>query len=256
MSWICHTLGVNYCGIAVRFVDERYRLQSFILGCYVYVAVSHSAQHFRDFVDRKLSEYNLQLDSSRFVVSDNEPKMIAAFRDKCKRMGCSDHYLNKQIQHAFESTEIHVNKATIVRVNCDEAQCLFRQVKKIVSNVRRSHRQQQLPIKLQSYSETRFNGAMIMLEVFRQVFDHLPNALTGSQSMEYFVLIDQQMLDDIYLFLEPFGQVIEDLSEDQRPSLHRVIPLRQCLINKCEHHDEDSTSVAALKTLVGNKTDR
>ena len=222
----------------------------------MYDAVTHSAPHFREFVDRKLSEYNLQLDWSRFVVSDNEPKMIAAFRDMCKRVGCSDHYLNKQLQHAFESTEIRVNKATIVHVNCQEAQCLFRQVKKIVSNVRRSHRQQQLPIKLQGYSETRFNGAMIMLDIFRQVFDHLPAALSGTQSMEYFALIDRQMLDDICHCLEPFGEVIEDLSEDQRPSLHRVIPLRQYLINKCEHHDDDSTAIAALKTFLGNEIDR
>lgn len=104
----------------------------------MYDAVTHSAPHFREFVDRKLSEYNLQLDWSRFVVSDNEPKMIAAFRDMCKRVGCSDHYLNKQLQHAFESTEIRVNKTTIVHVNCQEAQCPFGQVKKIVSNVRRS----------------------------------------------------------------------------------------------------------------------
>lgn len=249
--YIC--VGINYCGIAIRYVDDDFKLFSFILGCYVYDAPSHSATHFRDFVDSKLQEYNLQLDASKFVVSDNEPKMIAAFRDKCTRIGCSDHYLNKQLQHSFESTEIYINKATVEKVNCEVAQNIFLNVKKIVTNVRRAHRQQQLSMKLQSYSETRFNGAMIMLDIFRKVFYELPAILTSTKSMDNYNLIDKESLDDICRFLQPFEEVIEILSEDQRPTLHRVIPLRQCLINKCETTENDTTAVLELKLFLGEK---
>ncbi|CAF5167377.1 unnamed protein product, partial [Rotaria magnacalcarata] len=34
-----------------------------------------------------------------YTVSDNEPKMLATFRGYCIRVGCADHYLNKQLQH-------------------------------------------------------------------------------------------------------------------------------------------------------------
>ncbi len=133
----------------MRHVTDNFKLLSFILGCYPYDALSHSAQDFRAFVDTKLQDYNLKLDLSKFVVSDNEMKMLAAFRENCTRVGCSDHYLNKQLQHAFESTEIHLNKNTIEKVNCETAQNTFRQVKSIVTDVRRPHRQQQLSLKLQ-----------------------------------------------------------------------------------------------------------
>ena len=93
--------------------------------------------------------------------------MLAAFRDKCTRIGCSDHFLNKQLQHSFESTEIHLNRSTVEKINCETAQNIFLHVKNTVTNVRRSHRQQQLLMKLQIYSETRFKGALIMLDVFR-----------------------------------------------------------------------------------------
>ena len=53
--------------------------------------------------------------------------------------------------------------------------------------------------------------------------------------------------DDICFFLQPFEEVIEALSEDHRPSLHRMIPLRQCLINKCEVDETDSTVISELK---------
>ncbi|CAF1542534.1 unnamed protein product [Adineta ricciae] len=252
-NWTEAFTGINYCGIALRHVDDDFKLLSFILGCYVYDAPSHSAAHFRDFVDSKLQEYNLQLDESKFVVSDNEPKMVAAFREKCRRIGCSDHYLNKQLQHAFESSEIHVNKFTVDKVNCGTAQTVFLQVKNIVTHVRRSHRQQQLSRKLQTYSETRFNGAMIMLDIFQKVFYELPSILTNTKSMDNYNSIDKESLDAICQFLKPFEEVLEVLSEDQRPTLHRVIPLRQCLINKCETNEKDSTVVVELKLFLARR---
>jgi hypothetical protein len=109
-------------------------------------------------------------------------------------------------------------------------------------------------MKLQIYSETRFSGAMIMLDIFRKVFYELPLALTNTKSMDNYNLIDKPSLDDICHFLTPFDEVIEVLSEDNRPSLHRVIPLRQCLINKCEIGEEDSTAVAELKLFLCKKS--
>ncbi|CAF1551253.1 unnamed protein product, partial [Adineta ricciae] len=252
-SWTEHFTGINYCGIALRFVDDDYKLWSFILGCYPYDAPSHSAVHFRTFVDNKLQEYNLQLDISKFVVSDNEPKMLAAFRDKCTRIGCSDHYLNKQLQHGFESPTIHVNKNTVEKVNCEAAQKTFRQVKQLVTDVRRSHRRQQLSMKLQIYSQTRFSGAMIMLDIFRKVFYELPLVIINSNLMDIYNSIDKLSLDDICQFLGPFDEVINTLSEDKRPSLHSVIPLRQCLINMCAIGDDDSTAVAELKVFLAHR---
>lgn len=244
-------LGINYCGIALRYADDDFKLFSFILGCFVYEAPTHSASDFRDFVNKKLQDYNLNLNSSKFVVNDNEPKMLAAFRDQCIRIGCSIHYLNKQLQHAFESSEIHVNKKDIEKFGCETAQDTFSNVKKIVNHVRRSHRQQKLSLKLQVYSETRFNGAMIMLDIFRQVFDELPSILANNKAIDNYNEIDKETLDDICRFLHPFEEVLQTLSEDQRPTLHRVIPLRQCLIKKCVFLEEDSTAVTELKLFLG-----
>ena len=134
-------LGVSYCGITLRFVDENFQSFNFILGCFPYDAPSHSAQHLREFVDEKLQQFTLKLDNTTYAVTDNEPRMLAAFRDQCTRVGCSDHYLNKQIQHAFESQQIHINRHQYETVNCESVQNLFQCVKRIVATVRRSHKQ-------------------------------------------------------------------------------------------------------------------
>ena len=75
-------------------------------------------------------------------MSDNEAKMLAAFRDQCIRIGCSDHYLNKQLQHSFESEEIHANRNQVGKVNREAVQAVFHHVRKVASTVRRSQRQQ------------------------------------------------------------------------------------------------------------------
>ena len=248
---MCVHTGVSYCGISLHHVDVNHRLLVFILGCFPYDGESHSAANIRTFVDQKLSEFNLKLNSSKYVVSDNEPKMRAAFRDNCRRVGCSAHYLNKQLSHAFDSTEIHVKKNVIEKVQCDVAQDVFNSVKKIVTFVRRSHKQQQLSRKLQTYSVTRFNSSFFMMESFRLVYHELPTILLNSKLIEDFQSIDEQDLNDICKFMKLFQETIESLSEDERPTIHRVIPLRQYLLNICHETSDASMAICQLKSFIG-----
>ena len=103
-----------------------------------------TAQHFREFVNKVLEEYKLVLNPTEFVVTDNEPKMLAAFREQCFRIGCADHYLNKQLQYAFQSEKIYYNKNTFETIDCELVQTVFAHVKSVVSFVRHSHQQQKL----------------------------------------------------------------------------------------------------------------
>ena len=136
-------------------------------------------------------------------------------------------------------------------MNREAVQAVFHHVRKVASTVRRSHRQQQLTRNVQSYNETRFNGALLMLDSFRQVFFELPLVLNNAATMGDYTSIDKTILDDVCDFLDPFKEVIDALSEDQQPSLHRVILLRQCLINKYQLDEEDSPAIIQLKIFLG-----
>ncbi|CAF3311246.1 unnamed protein product [Rotaria socialis] len=70
-----------YCGVALRYVTDDFQLFTFILGCFPYNATSHSAQHLREFVNKVLAEYKLVLGTTKFAVTDNEAKMLSAFRE-------------------------------------------------------------------------------------------------------------------------------------------------------------------------------
>ncbi|CAF4656674.1 unnamed protein product, partial [Rotaria sp. Silwood2] len=139
-------------------------------------------------------------------------------------------------------------------VDCDIAQELFNNVKIIVSNIRRSHKQQNLSKKLILYSDTRFYGAYAMLNVFSSIFDELVQIL-HSKLLTTYSRINDDFLLDICRFLLPFDTVIKSLSDDRRPTLHRVLLFKQYLINKCEIDNDDNEGLKQVKCFLGKRLD-
>lgn len=172
------------------------------MGCYPYDLESHSAINTRKFVEAKLVDYKLELNDTIYVVCDNETKMVATFKSNCQRVGCSVHYINKQLEHAFNKKEIDK-----LPVACDAIQELFDRVKKIVAHVRRSHKQTKMSKRVQTHSDTRFNGAYHMLHIFLEIFDELAVVLDSIHLNEY-LLLDKDLLEQICLFLKVFDEVI------------------------------------------------
>jgi hypothetical protein len=237
---------VSFCGIAVFHLNDELTLQVFVLGCFPYDRENQTANQIRQFVDSKLIEFNLSLDSNKFVVCDNENKMKSAFKDSCTRIGCSIHYVNKQLEHCFTSKVVDK-----IPVQCDIVQQLFDSIRKIVSHVRRTHKQAKLPRKLQSYSDTRFSGAFLMMNIFRLVFDELPCVLDRAFMNDY-ECIDKDLLSYICKFLQPFDEAIEQLSFDTKPTIYKVLPFKQYLLNECKIHPDDHDGIQQVKTFLGN----
>lgn len=215
-----------------------------MLGCYHYDLESSNAINTRKFVETKLSEYKLVLNENVYIVSDNEPKMISTFRSDCKRIGCSCHYINKQLEHTFTKKEID---KTLVQ--CDLAQELFECVKKIVAHMRKSHKQTKMSKRVQTYSETRFNGAYFMLKTFCNLFNEIGLVL-DKEFLNDYLLLDKDFLEQICSFLLVFNHVIEQLSEDKRPTIYRVLPLRQRLFNECKIVTNDPDGLKEVKLFL------
>ncbi|CAF3389170.1 unnamed protein product [Rotaria socialis] len=165
----------------------------------------------RKLVNSILEEFGLSLCLSSYIVSDNENKMRCAFND-VKRRGCSDHYLNKIPEKTFTDEK---------NIELQEPQKMFHLIKEIAEHVRRTHRQNKLTKKLQTFSKTRLNG--------------------------------KQLLNQLCDFLIPFDEVIEKLSDEQRPTIHLVLPLREYLIKYCIVHEDDENCLIAIKKFIENQ---
>ncbi|CAF1558794.1 unnamed protein product, partial [Rotaria sordida] len=235
--WCEPFTGLSYCGISLSHIDPEFQSYMFSIGCFPYKMENKRAPTIRIFVNDTLKDFGLVLDQEKFVVTDNEPPMLCTVNTDCKRIGCSDHYINKQLQHTFTTKTIDGKF-----VNCDLAQGLFNNVKTLVSNIRRIHKQQNLSKKLVLYSDTRFSGAYEMLNVFSSIFDELVQILDSKLSAIY-SNIDKDVLFDVCRFLFPFHTVLQALSDDKRPTIHRVLPFKQYLINKCIIDENDDEAI-------------
>ncbi|CAF3332432.1 unnamed protein product [Rotaria socialis] len=76
----------------------------------------------------------------------------------------------------------------------------------------RTHRQVKLKQKLQLYSDTRFNGAFSMLNVFLNVYGDIGSVL-NSGYIDYLTSVDKDLLQEVCRFLIVFDNAIDQLSE-------------------------------------------
>ncbi|CAF1436489.1 unnamed protein product, partial [Rotaria sp. Silwood1] len=208
------TVSVSFCGIALFYLNDELKLHVFILGCFPYDRDNQTASQIRQFVDSKLLEFNLTLDNSKFI----------------------------QLEHCFTTDVIDE-----VPVKCEIVQQMY--VRKIVSHTRRTHKQTKLSRKLQSYCDTRFNGAFLMMDVLLLVFDELPGVLERALMNDY-ESIDKDLLSCICLFLKPFEEVIEQFSSDTKPTIYKVLPFKQYLLNHCKIHPDDHDGIQQVKTFL------
>ncbi len=94
------------------------------------------------------------------------------------------------------------------------------------------------------------NGEFYMLNVFLKVYDDIGVVLNNNY-LSYFTLIDKDLLEEVCKFLELFDEVINKLSQEERPTMYMVIPLRQPLLHHCQSQFEDSTELKELKSFLG-----
>ena len=126
---------------------------------------------------------------------------------------------------------------------------MFVNIRKIVLYTRQAHKQSRLSRKLQSYSDTRFNGAFYTMNVFRLVFDELVDVL-DSNVMNNYELIDKNLLTGVCVFLKEFGQTIVHISSDTKPTIYQVLPFRQYLLNHCKIHPDDHDGIQQIKIFL------
>ncbi len=117
--------GIHYGGLSLHYVDDQLHLRVYTLACEAYDYETQHSANLRLFVNKILEEFNLYLNNNIFVVTDNENKMKCSFKDDCQRVGCSAHYLNKILYHAFADDGIE----------CESAQLAFKLVRSIILEI-------------------------------------------------------------------------------------------------------------------------
>ncbi|CAF3357899.1 unnamed protein product [Rotaria sp. Silwood2] len=238
-SYVLKSSSLHYGGISLHFVNSDFYLRIFILACKLYDLPNQKAYNIRDFVNTTLEEFSLKLNEEIFVVSDNEPKMVCVFKDDATRVGCSAHYINKALEHAFKLDESL----------CTGVQKLFLIVQDIISYIRQSHKQSSLSVCVQNYCKIRFSTVYIMLNTFLMIYNELTSVLNNNQRQK-FLKINYIELEQPTKYLKHFHDVLEKLCCEQTPILHLVIPYKQLLINRSSENDDAHQNLIQLKRYL------
>ena len=93
--------------------------------------------------------------------------------------------------------------------------------------------------------ETRWNSRLHMLESINDALKSgkLHKILLQRKELRFLNHIDSELLEEIIELLKPFDKATRELSTDQNPTLHLVLPTKATLLKNMEIQDEDSAIV-------------
>ncbi|CAF5078985.1 unnamed protein product [Rotaria sp. Silwood1] len=87
---------------------------------------------------------------------------------------------------------------------------------------------------------------------FLYVYDELAGVI-NKNLIDSLAAINKDLLEELCIFLELFDQAIIQLSGEDKPTKHQVIPIQQLLINHCEVKYDDSDGFKEMKLFLGER---
>ncbi|CAF4341786.1 unnamed protein product [Rotaria sp. Silwood2] len=220
--WTESHTGVSFGGVSLHCYFKTHGLKSMVLACREYDLPNSKSPNIRTFIEGILSDFDLTINENVYIVTDNEPKMKAAFREGVKRIGCSAHYVNKVIEHSL----------TNCNIGCDLIQQTFNQVKTIVSHIRQTHIQARLSLSINLFSKTRWNSAFQMIQDFLDMYSEINELLTSSDQKLRLISMDLDLLKEFTKYFVLFGNICPQLKDEFYNVLRDEIDGRQSLESK------------------------
>jgi hypothetical protein len=241
--WSEQKTKVHYGGVTLHSYSEQYGLLVFVLACKPYDLATQSADNIRLFTNTILESYGLAVDQVRYVVSDNENKMRASFRDDVIRIGCAAHFINKIVEHSLCNPNI----------DCDDIQRLFDDIHDLVVFLRSCHNQWKLSKKLQLFSKIRWCSAYEMISSFIDVYPDLNGIISDKSRKSILAGIDFDETLAFAKYLKYFVDVTELLSAEKTPTIQLVLPFKQRLIKLSKPDPDDPDSIIKFKKYFENQ---
>lgn len=224
----------SYWSLTFHMLDKNFDFHTVVAGC-MPVYHRHTAENLATYIKKKLEEFGVDVTKIVGIVTDEggaAPCIVDHFPG-CETIHCSGHVLQTILKNAFcELCELHPFLDPLL-VACRSIVSLYRSSTAFKA---------ELDAKMINTGEnlssliadviTRWNSKLAMA---KSLITHKSAIVTWLSENEdrdarvnFFCLRYQSnwiILDDIVAILTPFQEVTSNLSVDNSPTLHRVIPL-------------------------------
>jgi hypothetical protein len=134
---------------------------------------------------------------------------------------------------------------------CPKVNALIKACAELVTHFKRCELNSLLPTSVKQQCDTRWNTVYDMLYSIDLNFKQIESILLERKEYsDYMDSIDHLLLKSIADILSHFKKASEQLSADQEPTLHLVLPWINKLKNNCEVKNSDSTVIKQLKKVI------
>ena len=134
--------------------------------------------------------------------------------------------------------------------SCPKVQSMIKACSELVTHFKRCEINSTLPISLKQECDTRWNSIYDMLNSIYVNFKRIEEVLLSRKEHVYMDSIDEQLLKDLSDLLFYFKNASEQLSADQKSTLHLVLPWINKLKSHCEIKINDSPVMKQVKRLI------
>lgn len=137
---------------------------------------------------------------------------------------------------------------------CSKVDLLIKACGELVTHFKRCELNNVLPTSLKQQCDTRWNSVYDMLYSIELNLKEIESILLERKEYsQYMDQIDHVLMKDLMDILSFFKKASEQLSADQEPTLHLVLPWINKLKNYCEAKTTDSSVIKQLKKTMLNQ---
>ena len=161
-----------------------------------------------EYVRSLLNEYDISQSGDFLFVTDNASNMVKAFENEL-HLRCACHCLNLAIGQA-----LFINELGETLASC----------RKLAQHFKQSGLQKFISTTLKQTCVTRWNSTFFMIESFLKNYDEIVGLLATRHEMRFNANLDFELLGELKKFLDVVRNASEELSADETPTLHLVVP--------------------------------
>ncbi|CAF0804921.1 unnamed protein product [Adineta steineri] len=225
----------NYLTINIHYTKNDHPV-TFMLETRLFVGAKTGESTVR-VIKAVLNAYGINPEETHIIyLTDNGSNFISGLQSEV-HLRCVCHCLNLVVKHSLEE--------------CPKINALIKASGELVTHFKRCELNCMLTTTLKQQCDTRWNTVYDMLYSIEKNFKEIESILVERKEYgDYIDQIDYALLKGIGDILLTFKKASEQLSSDQEPTLHLVLPWTTKLKNVCETKSADNAVIKQLKKNI------